>query len=345
MIDVHWTANGKKHLSKVIAVESDPNCKFYYKTDALTNYDFKNCPDITLDELIKNRLLKLKQQDTRLILWYSGGTDSKTILDCAYRHNIEFDELVFYDKLYDPYPLYKEEKRLVMKDIQNYNKKFNSKITVLDVGYETAKSFYLKHKEDWVRQPFITDRFSKHMRYNILDTHPIEKERLINDKTIHITGNDHPRLYLDDNKWYLIYFDTQEYCTYYLPQFFNLFWDDFEILNWQTHKAIAFYEQHTDLDNEKVQKFQGHNPVFDHKEFKKSLGLVMPDNDDIAYKRQNAFLSTTHVNYECASMEKYAKENDKEVFDIYQEGMKVLKSINFEKAIYSDLIYIKDQNF
>jgi hypothetical protein len=343
MIDVYWFANQKKHLSKVTAIESDPNCKFYYKTDALKEYNFNNYSDNTLDELIKNRLLKLRQQHTRLVLWYSGGTDSKTILDCAYRHSIKFDEIIFYDKLYNPYPLYKEEKDMAKKDIEEYRKKINTKITILGVGYETAKSFYLKYKEDWIRQPFITDRFSKHMRYNILDTHPTEKERLLNDNTVHITGNDYPRLYLDDNKWYLIYFDTQEYCTYYLKQFFNLFWDDFDILNWQIYKSINFYETQQNLNNENVQKFQAHNPIFDHKEFKKTLGRIMPTNNYIAYGKQKIFVDVNNDNYECASMEKYAKENDKKVFDIYHEGMKYLKDIGFQKAKYNELIYIRDQ--
>lgn len=344
MTDVYWEATGKKHLSKVTAVESDSNCRFYYKVDALKNYNFNNFTDVTLDQLMKDRLLKLKQMSTRLVLWYSGGTDSKTILDCAYRYDIKFDELVFYDKTYNPYSLYEDERKLVKKDMEEYRKKFNSKITILDVGYETAKSFYLKHKENWIRQPFITDRFSKHMRYNILDNHPKEKERLLNDSIIHVTGDCEPRLYLDNSKWYLIYFDTQEYCTYYLKQFYNFFWDDLDIVNWQVHRSIDFYERHNSLDNEKIQKFQGHQPVFDQKQFKLTLGRKMPNNDFLAHKKQNAFLSPDNESYECASMEKYAKENDKKVFDIYHEGMKYLKDIGFQKAKYNELIYIKDQN-
>lgn len=345
MTDVCWIAKDKKYTSKVRALESDPYCKFYYKIDDLKNHNFDTCDNnISMDYLIKKRLLELRNQNKRLVLWYSGGTDSKTILDCAYKHNIFIDELIFYDKLYNPYTLYAKEKQLVLRDMENYRKKFSCKINVLGVGYDTAKSFYLKHKEDWVRQPYITDRFSKHMRYNILDTHPIEKERLLKDDTVHITGDCEPRLYLDDNKWYLIYFDTQEYCTYYLKQFYNLFWDDLDIVNWQVHRSIDFYEGHNSLDNEKVQKFQGHQPVFDQKQFKLTLGRKMPNDDFLAHKKQNAFLSPEHESYECASMEKYAKENDKKVFDIYHEGMKYLKDIGFQKAKYNELIYIRDQN-
>lgn len=340
MSEVFWTAGPKIFYNKLEALEQSVDCKFNYRNKIINAFNFTKNTNIDISHLIKNRLVKMREHAKKLILWYSGGTDSKTILENAYKNNILFDEIIFYDKKYESYPHYHIEKKLVLQDMNTYKKKFKNTITVLDVGYDMARNFYTIHGDEWIRQPFITPRFSKNMRYNILNFYPKQRDRLLNDNNIHITGNDHPRLFMDNNKWFLVWFDTQEYDSYYL-KFFNFYWDDLEILNWQIHKSIDFFESHQNLTNDDVQKFQSNNFVFSFKEFKKSIGRIIPNDEFIANGIMKKGLDESDSTYECASMVQYAKNHDNKVYKIYQAGMDILKKNNYKEAKLSELIYIK----
>lgn len=56
-------------------------------------YDWSKEPPESWNELIKERCIQLRDENKFLRLWYSGGEDSQTILNCFIKHKIPIDEI------------------------------------------------------------------------------------------------------------------------------------------------------------------------------------------------------------------------------------------------------------
>lgn len=314
---------------------------FDFKNARLAGHDF-SCPsDADWHELLKQSCQRLRDENRYLALWYSGGSDSLTILNTFKRHGIPLDEIVFYDKKYQPYPYYDTERRCVLDDIAGFcQTQPRCQVTVLDVDYQSARQFYLRHGEDWIYQPFVTYRFSKNMRYNLLDRHPHDRDRLTAPGVLNIHGSDPSKLFLDNNQWHLTFFDTQEMDTYLL-NFHNFYWDDLDILCKQSHMAVDRLRSMPGVDNELVQRFQRHEPLIPYRDWISALGRDVPKDEYISSGVQKLGLSREHATYECSNMEEYARQHDPEVYAIYNAGITVFKESGYQNQ-FSRLHRIKD---
>lgn len=57
-------------------------------------YDFKQSLECTYEQLIEQRWQQLKSKYSYIRLWFSGGRDSRLVLDSAIKHGVHIDEIV-----------------------------------------------------------------------------------------------------------------------------------------------------------------------------------------------------------------------------------------------------------
>lgn len=67
--------------------------KWHFNDDVLGSYDWTKSSSLSLDELYRRRAEQLRNEYDYLVIFYSGGSDSQTILDTFIKYNIHVDEI------------------------------------------------------------------------------------------------------------------------------------------------------------------------------------------------------------------------------------------------------------
>lgn len=90
-----WSVGGVKYTNKiqalVAATEQKLPVQYHYYHDVWKNFDRNLLGKINLKELYKQRAQMLRDKYDYLILYYSGGSDSWTILNTFLENNIKID--------------------------------------------------------------------------------------------------------------------------------------------------------------------------------------------------------------------------------------------------------------
>lgn len=82
------------YLAYIESMNTGLPVKFYCRDSIYDQYDWTKEPEQSLDELMTAHALSLRDQYERLILLWSGGTDSHTIYNIFKRANIHIDEII-----------------------------------------------------------------------------------------------------------------------------------------------------------------------------------------------------------------------------------------------------------
>lgn len=90
----YYDDHGNIYLSKFEALRKtvSPSLYFYDKQFSAANWSVE--PSLSLEQLYKNRAQQIRDKYKYVILAYSGGIDSTTILETFYYNNIHIDEIV-----------------------------------------------------------------------------------------------------------------------------------------------------------------------------------------------------------------------------------------------------------
>jgi hypothetical protein len=96
----YYLVDGQKHLHKLTAhraADNDINrVKFVFNDQAYDSYDWTREPEpsVPLWEFYRRRAQALRDRYEYLVLMYSGGPDSKNMLDVFLQNNIRIDEII-----------------------------------------------------------------------------------------------------------------------------------------------------------------------------------------------------------------------------------------------------------
>src|SRR5210317_1743936 len=97
MLNTYWKYAGTRYKHKFKAIEASRgdihNITYSLFDTSLENYDWTVEPAESLDELMRQRALQLRDTYTYLKLWFSGGSDSTTVLRVFLENNIPIDEI------------------------------------------------------------------------------------------------------------------------------------------------------------------------------------------------------------------------------------------------------------
>lgn len=147
MIDTpfgYYDVNGKIFSSKMKAflyastLTQPGEVKYHFYDDVWENElkTYVHNPKVDLEELYKNRALQIRDSYDYLILNFSGGADSTTILQTFIKNNIKLDEVFV-----------RWSKRMIDSDLYTPNR-FDISATNMVSEWD----FSIKPKLDWLRQ-------------------------------------------------------------------------------------------------------------------------------------------------------------------------------------------------
>jgi hypothetical protein len=175
-------------------------------------------PPVGIEELYKQRALQLREHYDHLVLFYSGGADSHTILQTFIRNNIKIDEVFVYgafkaeEKVIgnlgwsrDPGYYTREVISIAKPMLQELQKTHNFKITIWDWTDKTLDA--LKNK-DWfwdVGTRYAPDTIPRQYLHEAFRHNDRFEGK--GKKVAFIFGVDKPRLMRDDKSVYFAFID------------------------------------------------------------------------------------------------------------------------------------------
>jgi len=201
------------------SIPGNHNLHWDYHDQIFSQYKWDAEPPVDIEELYRQRALQLREQYDHLVLFYSGGADSHTILQTFIKNNIPIDEVFLWgafkaeekviDQLgwsRDPGYYSREVKSIAKPVLLELQKTHKFKITEWDW---TDKTLEILEDPDWfwdigtrfapdtIPRRFLHDAFRHTDRYD-------DKGK----KTAFIFGVDKPRLFQDQSGVYLAFIDT-----------------------------------------------------------------------------------------------------------------------------------------
>jgi hypothetical protein len=186
----------RKEISKIIK-ETNLDFKIHNNFDDL---DWSKEPSEHLDWLFRERAKQIRETHDYLILYFSGGSDSITVLNAFINNNIPLDEVVI--------NCYSE----IEADVVNcdYAKKylktksFRGKITVVDINLKMLNDINKNYM--WEEYENFTGLLHNYLRFDI---DFFEKNDLVDHihrkgTVAHIFGSDYPIVVKEDENFYCI---------------------------------------------------------------------------------------------------------------------------------------------
>jgi len=99
MLNTYWEYAGTRYKQKLRAIEASRGDVLNISFHGFTSFqsaDWSLEPSQSFEELMLARALQLRDTYAYLKLWYSGGTDSHTVLSVFLENNIHLDEIIVY---------------------------------------------------------------------------------------------------------------------------------------------------------------------------------------------------------------------------------------------------------
>lgn len=213
------TAYGSKTQALMHATRANTWMEWNFNEEAFKQVNWTVEPEQDLRYLYLQRAQQLRQSYDYIILNYSGGSDSKTILDTFLNNKIRIDEILVRwpkkgsEKIYTPNAytfvpenVYSEFDLVILPDLKELASKHPEiKITFCDYTQE-VEGFY--KDIDWVTKvngehlnPAQVSRFNMEMDVHL---RVLDKGK----RVAHIYGLDKPRIAYEDGKFYAFFLDS-----------------------------------------------------------------------------------------------------------------------------------------
>ena len=224
-------SDGKIHITRKYGIKSDIIKPVLFNDPGwVDNIDWTFEPLESWDTLCKERALQLKDELGKIILAFSGGSDSTLILNTFLKHNIPIDEVVMcrgepysgfnYRSIGCVNPDHEIDNYAIpyIKQMQREYKNFNAKISVKTSNEGAFTGRFQKDIFETENVAYTIDAAGMAQNY-ILDQDYLYRGKVV------INGAVEPYIHLDKgiNKWYVSWFDTdnmsQQCRDNYVPFF------------------------------------------------------------------------------------------------------------------------------
>jgi len=218
-------------------------------------YNFSQTLTDSFNDLIVERLKQLRSKYAYLRLWFSGGKDSRIILDTAIKNNIKIDEILTI--MYQPagrFPI-GAQVELETNAIAYLNEIAlqKTKITIINFGPEHFNAAFCD--PNWIHNnilhtlhsPFYPGLFFSKVNPEF---QLVEKDKDVGD----ISGGTHPHVYYCNDCWTFYYvdlqfaFDSNGYTENFLAH------DDMPELCHGFVRDLIKYNQHTNVTSLKASR-------------------------------------------------------------------------------------------
>jgi len=233
---MNWSleCNGKHFYNKLEALQEQRSSKsgLYFNTPvAYDKIDFSTQDDSTLDELCKAEAQKIRDTHDKVVIWYSGGSDSHYVLQTFIKNNITVDELI----------LVKSGFATADFEIDDYALPFAEStgipITIKQPNMDYYHKFYIEQNE----QLGTANDFWHHFRLN---NHFENLQHHDTNGVAHIFGKEKPKLCYVDGEWYAYILDVE---FTHQPYQINFFCDNPLIYRKQCQMVMEQITQHKNI--------------------------------------------------------------------------------------------------
>lgn len=168
---------------------------FYCHDDLYDRFDWSCEPEQSLDELMKSHAENLRNRYERLVLLYSGGTDSHTIYNIFVRNNIHLDEIIVKSSKSNPgLPL------TPYQYLKNHHHDKTTILTQLDSDDVNLRKLDIQDENWLLRDCGDLSKFELTL-YGDVVKFLCEKNHN-GHSWIAIVGHEKPYVFFRDNKWY-----------------------------------------------------------------------------------------------------------------------------------------------
>jgi len=255
-----YEVNGKKYASKISAMIDCPDDQWVhwnFNDEKFSKHDWTVEPKHSLRELYKIRAIQLREKYDKLILFYSGGIDSTTMLRTFVDNDIKLDAVVSYGcfgiqdnkKLLRNLEVYKA----AIPYVKELQKKTKHKIEYILL--DDWAQFSNFQDESWVFHSGSSCLRPENYAFNFYHTNPQLQDIMSKGKTAILRGIDKPTVQCKDGKWFLVFLDkhtgldtsglSDEINSWYNIEYFYWTADLPELLCKQAHVIKKhFKDQH-----------------------------------------------------------------------------------------------------
>lgn len=205
----YYYLNVDKTHSRIKCLQGTDDLRFSIG-EKFDSYDFSQPMTEKFSDLVVERLLQLRKKYSHLRLWFSGGKDSRIILDTAIKHNILLDEIITI--VHMPAGQFSIGAQVELEfNAVRYLKSlslFKTKLSIIDFQSQHyaagfGDSSWVHYISDYtLHSPFYPGPFFKFVNpeFNL-----VEKTDDVGD----IAGNVHPHIEWDGLNWKFFYVDFQ----------------------------------------------------------------------------------------------------------------------------------------
>ena len=204
------------------SIPGDHHLHWDYHEDMFSKARWQDEPPVSILELYKQRALQLREQYDHLVLCYSGGADSHTVLQAFIHNNIKIDEILLYGAFkaeeevikklrFDREPGYYSRETLhnVMPVVKELQKTHKFKITKFDYTDSVVASY---KDPDWMWEKWQPpSRVIAALGGFAIRAAPDDESEWKGKKRGFIFGLDKPRLLRDDHSIYVAFIDSLIY--------------------------------------------------------------------------------------------------------------------------------------
>ena len=252
----HWSVRGQKFYQKpqalLNAIELNENhVQYHYYDQVWESFDRSLLGKRSLDDIYRERAQQLRDSYDYLILSYSGGWDSRNILQTFIKNNIKLDcihfrwPMKFVDNNFYPISRSKSstnflcEWDLVIKFDLNWLRKNHPDIRIEIVDWTDIlleNSTFKDSRFDGIQQFSFMSNFGRQLSHSLVEREMVDKGL----KVACISGVDKPVVELDDNNnFYLCFADTA--TTVCPPRLYNPHGNEY--FYWTPDMPLVAFEQ------------------------------------------------------------------------------------------------------
>jgi len=198
----YYTCNNKITYNKIEAIHENISSNspiYFHVPDSYHKVDFSYEDDTSWIDLCKQRALQIRNNSSRLRLWFSGGCDSKFVLDLFLTNNIHIDEIITIKS-----GIFAGDYEIDDVAVP-YLEKIKNKIpnTTITVYVPTAKDYLdFYSNPNWYDHMDTPD--AMHFRLNCVMSRLIMER---SQQTTEILGGDKPKLAYVNGNWYTYFLD------------------------------------------------------------------------------------------------------------------------------------------
>jgi hypothetical protein len=202
-----WEYRGINYDRKFKAIEAagsnifDINCTLM--PESFTNFDFTRNPTESFYELVGERCKQIRDKYPYIKLWFSGGTDTTTILNGFLKSNIHIDEIVVYTQ-----SLTNDFNHLGNYELNTFTLPFLKKLS-LHLTRTKFTTYYVGYDE---YRKILNDKWFE--RKNNLDIRTMYAPRIRGSNFCNIYGDFSPCVQKVGNRYYDIQWDTTNVTDY-----------------------------------------------------------------------------------------------------------------------------------